>query len=178
MDLNLYSIKHFNNSLELFTADNTLKFSAEWYMDFGKFGCEIFNQDKKLLYLITKQFQFWKWKMVYFIKKNDDSSSELISQNNRKTVYAVDVNQVNYEIKIHYKKRLSIYKNGQKIAEIDESYSDENFKDTIKFLLLDKQDIDISFLIFACLKIGEQGGNKKPVFTSQKQLEVNDDPWS
>lgn len=178
MELNIYTIKHLNNSLKLYSLDDKLKYTSEWYMDFGKFGSEIFDEDKRVLYKITKQFQFWKWKMVFKIKKKNDNTSELISQNNRKTVYAVDVNQVNYEIKIHYKKRLSVYKDAIKIAEIDESYSDENFKDGIKFLLLDKQDIDICFLIFSCLKIGEQGGNKKPVFTSQKQLEVNDDAWS
>lgn len=178
MDLNLYTINHINNSLELFSANKEPKYSAEWYMDFGKFGSEIFDQEKKILYKITKRFQFWKWRMLFEIQKNNESSSELISQNNRKTVYAVDVNQENYEVKIHYKKRLSVFKNSIKIAEFDESYSDEKYQNRIKLLLLDNNDLEICFLIFACLKIGEQGGDKKPVFTSQKQLEVNTDPWS
>ncbi|MHB0754692.1 hypothetical protein [Polaribacter sp. M15] len=176
MELTSFSIQHTNNKLELFsTADNI--YVAEWYMDFGKLGCEIFDANQKLIYKIIKQFQFWRWKMVYHIQKNEGTLPDLISQNNRKTIYAVDVNQIHYEIKIHYKKKLSIYKNDVKIAEIDESYSDKNSPESIKLLLLDAKDIEICFLLFSCLKIGEAGGQKKPTFTSQKQLEVNDDPW-
>tara|TARA_R110002126_G_scaffold291790_1_gene458448 strand:- start:30340 stop:30873 length:534 start_codon:yes stop_codon:yes gene_type:complete len=177
MELTSFSIRHFNNTLDLFSGKE-IKYSSGWFMDFGKFGCDILNQDKKIVYKITKQFQFWKWKMVYHIKKNNDTLSDLISQNNRKTIYAVDVDQIHYEIKIHYKKKLSIYKNAIKIAEIDESFSVENYKENIKFLVLNPKDLEICFMLFSCLKIGEVGGNKKPTFTSQKQLEVNEDPWS
>lgn len=176
MDLNLYTIKYFNNTLELF-LDKELQLSSEWYMDFGKYGCEILSPKKEVIYKITKQFQFWKWKMVYQIKKNDDTLVELISQNNRRTIYAVIVNEVSYEVKIHYNKKLSVYKDKIKIAEIDESFTDENYRDYIKLLTLDIKDLQACFLLFSCLKIGEVGGNKKPTFTSQKQLEVNEDPW-
>ncbi len=177
MELTSFSIQHTNNKLELF-SNKERKYSSEWYMDFGKLGCEMYDAHTKIIYKIIKQFQFWKWKMVYHIQNNQDTLSDLISQNNRKTVYAVDVNQIHYEIKIHYKKKLSIYKDGIKIAEIDESYTDENHLENIKLLLLDVKDLEICFLLFSCLKIGELGGNKKPTFTSQKQLQVNEDPWS
>jgi hypothetical protein len=176
MKLTSFSIEHNNNQLVIFSNEE-VKYSAAWFMDFGKMGCEIFSQNGKMLYKITKQFQFWKWKMVYHITKNDDSKSDLISQNNRKTIYAVIVNEILYEIKIHYKKKVSIYKNAIKIAEFDESYTDKNFKEAIKLLVLDVQDLEICFLLFTCLKIGESGEHKKPIFTSQKQLEVNEDPW-
>jgi hypothetical protein len=176
MNLTSFSIKHNNNQLLLFSKKE-IKYASKWFMDFGKFGCEVFDQNENELYKITKKFQFWKWKMVYHITKNDDTKADLISQNNRKTIYAIVVNEIVYEIKIHYKKKTSIYKNAIKIAELDESYADEHYKETIKLSILDTKDLEVCFLLFSCLKIGESGEHKKPIFASQKQLEVNDDPW-
>lgn len=176
MNLNTYAIKHYNNTLSVYLSEERL-FESSWFMDFGKFGCEIFDKNDKIIYKITKQFQFWKWRMVYHVK-NKVSTNELISQNNRKTIYSIDVNQITYEVKIHYKKKISIYKNSVKIAELDQSFSDENFKEDIKLLLLDKKDLEISFLLFSCLKIGETEQNRKVLIASQKQLEVNNEPWS
>lgn len=176
MNLHLYTIKHNNNTLSLSSSKEKL-YSSSWFMDFGKFGCEIFNKDEKSIYTITKKFQFWKWKMVFSIKNNNALIIELISQNNRKTIYSININGITYAIKIHYKKRISIYKNEIKIAEIDESFTDKNFKDSIKLLLLDKIDLEICFLLYACLKIGETDQTKKTIIASQKELEVNKEPW-
>ena len=76
---------------------------------------------------------------------------ELISQNNRKTIFPIVVNEITYEIKIYYKKRKFIYKNGVKIVEFDESFTGKKIKDDIKLLLLDMKDLEISFLLFSCL---------------------------
>jgi hypothetical protein len=146
-------------------------------MDFGKFGSEIFNSDEKNVYSITKKFKFWKWKMVFTIIDSKENVMHLISQNNRKTIYSIDVDSVIYVIKVHYKKKKSIFKNGKKIAEFDESFSDENFKECIKLQILDKKDLEICFLLFSCLKIGETEQNSKAILTSQKQLESNQEPW-
>ncbi len=177
MQLNLYTIKHYNNTLSIYSSNKKLYTSA-WYMEFGKTASEIYNQDDKIIYTATKQFQFWKWRMVYHIKKDDIVLSELISQNNRKTIFAIDVNEITYEVKIHYKKRKSIYKNGIKIAEFDESFPEKQYLEDIKLLLLDKKDLEVCFLLFSCLKIGETEQNRKTIIASQKQLEVNKEPWS
>jgi hypothetical protein len=176
MNLVTLSIKHFNNNIAVKSTTET-EFVSSWYMEFGKFISEVFDKDEKVIYTMTKQFQFWKWRMVYHIRKNGIIVSELISQNNRKTIYAVALNELFYEIKINYKKRFSIYKNRIKIAEIDESFTDIDFKDEVKILLLDKNDLEISFLLFSCLKIGETDQRTKGLLTSQKQLEINDEPW-
>lgn len=177
MSLTTYSIKHFNNTIDVFES-NQKKYTSKWFMDFGKFCSEVFTYDEKLLYSITKKFKFWKWKMVYTIKSDKNIITELISLNNKKTIHAIVVNDITYEILIHYKKRISIFKNEEKIAEFDESFSDENYKESIKLLLLDKNDLEISFLLYSCIKIGETEPNKKAILTSQKQLEVNQDPWN
>ncbi|MBU3011026.1 hypothetical protein KO506_06405 [Polaribacter vadi] len=177
MNLHLYTIKHNNNTLITYLSTE-IKYISSWFMDFGKFGCEVFNKEENIIYKITKKFQFWKWKMVFSIENNNAAIIELISQNNRKTIYSININGVTYAVNIHYKKRISIYKNEIKIAEFDESFSDENFKESIKLLLLDKKDLEISFLLYSCLKIGETEQNKKALLTSQKQLEVNKEPWS
>ncbi|SDR65783.1 hypothetical protein SAMN05216503_0084 [Polaribacter sp. KT25b] len=177
MSTQVYSIKHFNNTLDLFNAEKKL-YSSKWFMEFGKFGSEVFNSEEKIIYYISKKFKFWKWKMVFTIKNNDKNLIELISQNNRKTIYSIDINELTYELKIHYKKKISIFKNGHKIAEIDESFLEPDFNEFIKLQLLDNKDLEISFLLFSCLKIGEVEQRTKTIITSQKQLEPNTEPWS
>ncbi|MCI2229222.1 hypothetical protein MC378_08590 [Polaribacter sp. MSW13] len=176
MSINLYSIKHLNNTLDLFDSEKKL-YSSKWFMEFGKLGSEIFNFENKTIYYITKKFKFWKWKMIFTIKDQKSQLTELISQNNKKTIYSIDINEITYEIKIHYKKKKSIYKNNYKIAEIDESFMYKGFNDHIKLQLLEEKDLEISFLLFSCLKIGEIEQRSKAILTSQKQLEPNEEPW-
>ncbi|PQB03170.1 hypothetical protein BST83_17805 [Polaribacter filamentus] len=170
-------MKHYNNRLDVFNSHESI-YNSQWFMDFGKFGSEVFNSEEKIIYSITKKFKFWKWKMVFTIKDNKENVLNLISQNNRKTIYSIDINEITYEIKTHYKKKKSIFKNGTKIAELDESFSNENFKECIKLQLLDKKDLEICFLLFSCLKIGDTEQSSKAILTSQKQLEPNQEPWS
>ncbi|ARV06735.1 hypothetical protein BTO04_08535 [Polaribacter sp. SA4-10] len=177
MTTELYSIKHYNNRLDVFNSKEQF-YNSQWFMGFGKLGSEIFNSEEKIIYSITKKFKFWKWKMVYTIKDSKDNLIQLVSQNNRKTIYAIAVNEVTYKIKIHFKKKISIYKNEKKIAELDASFSDENFKECIKLQLLDKKDLEICFLLFSCIKIGETEQNSSAILSSQKQLETNEEAWS
>ncbi|WP_405606495.1 hypothetical protein [Polaribacter sp. Asnod1-A03] len=177
MSTKLYSINHFNNTLDVFEATEKI-YSSKWFMEFGKMGSEVFNNEEKIIYFITKKFKFWKWKMVFSIKDDKGNLTEFISQNNKKTIYSIDVNEITYELKIHHKKKKSIFKNGDKIAEFDESYIVKKPDDSIKVQLLDKKDLEICFLLFSCLKIGDTELNGKSILTSQKQLEPNDDPWS
>lgn len=176
MSTKLYSIKHFNNTLDVFSSQEKV-YSSRWFMEFGKMGSEIFNANENIIFYITKKFKFWKWKMVFTIKDEQNLITELISQNNKKTIYSIDVNEITYEIKIHHKKKKSIFKNGYKIAEFDESFLSEGFKDAVKLQLLDKRDLEISFLLFSCLTIGEVHQKTKAILTSQKQLEPNEEPW-
>ncbi|WP_158838965.1 hypothetical protein [Polaribacter sp. L3A8] len=177
MSTKIYSIRHSNNTLDLFNAEEKL-FSSKWFMEFGKFGSELFNSEEKIIYYISKKFKFWKWKMVFTIKNNNDVVTELISENAKKTIYSIDIDEVLYEIKIHHNKKRSVFKNGNKIVEIDEYFLEKGFKNLIKLQLLEEKDLEISFLLFSCLKIGEVDQKSKTMITSQKQLEPNDEPWS
>ncbi|QVY65135.1 hypothetical protein [Polaribacter sp. Q13] len=177
MSTKIYSIKHANNILDLFNAEDKL-YSSKWFMEFGKFGSEFFNEQEKIIFYVSKKFKFWKWKMVFTIKNDHGVVTELISMNAKKTIYAIDVNDITYELKIHHNKKRSVFKNGDKIAEIDESFLDTDFSDRIKLQLLEEKDLEISFLLFSCLKIGEVEQRGKTIITSQKQLEPNDEPWS
>lgn len=177
MNTELYSIKHFNNRLDVFKAEQRV-YNAQWFMEFGKFSSEVFNSDEKIIFAVIKKFQFWKWKMVFTIKESNGNFIHLISQNTKKTIFSIDFNKISYRIKIHFKKKMSIYKNENKIAEIDESFLDVDFTDQIKLQLLDQKDLEICFLLFSCLKIGEIEQRSKAILKSQKQLEVNEEPWS
>lgn len=177
MNTKLYAIKHTNNRLEIF-LEKDMKYSSEWFMDFGKFGSEVFNLKRETIYSLVKKFKFWKWKMVFTIKKNDGKIYELISKNNKKTIYSINIDGVIYDLKIHYKKRISIYKSNAKIAEFDASFSHENFQNYIKLQLSDANDLEIVFLLFSCIQIGETDENVKKILPSQKELETNEEPWS
>jgi hypothetical protein len=117
--------------------------------------------------------------MVYYIVDNCKNKYILISQNTRDTIFKIEIENTIYEIKTHYQKRKSIYKNHKKIAEIDESFSDENYSESIKIILLENENIKIPFLLASCLLIGEtELYHKKVVMKSQKELEKNEEPWS
>tara|TARA_B100000767_G_scaffold275141_1_gene310671 strand:+ start:6496 stop:6846 length:351 start_codon:yes stop_codon:yes gene_type:complete len=115
--------------------------------------------------------------MVYTIRDRSEDVQELISLNNRKTIYSIEVDQVIYVVKVHYKKKTSVFKNGDKIAEFDASILDENQYHTTHLYLLDVNDLEMCFLLFSCLKIGETEQNSKIVLSSQKKLEINEEPW-
>jgi hypothetical protein len=180
MNKTIYKIAHFNNELTLLEADKKDKiYSSFWFMEFGKTCSEIKDSDGNRMYYVTKKFQFWKWRMVYLIEDNQEKKSILISLNTKNTVFKIEIENAIYEIKMHYKKRKSIYKNDKKIAEIDASFSDESYTELIKIIHLENEDIKISFLLISCLLIGEtELHNKKVVMKSQKELEKNDEPWS
>jgi hypothetical protein len=175
MNKNTYKISHFNNDLKVFEADKKeIIFSSFWFMEFGKTCAEIQNSKEELIYSVTKKFQFWKWRMVYIIKDTHDKTSLLISQNSRYTIFKLEIENDVYEIRTHYKKKKSIYKNGLKIAEYDENLSEEKF---MKLLTSDSKELNIIFLLYTSLLIGTNHQNSKTILTSQKKLEPNQEPW-
>lgn len=175
MKLQSYHIYQDNNKLTIFEADKTdFIYSSFWFMDFGKTCAEIKNAKDEKLFSITKKFQFWKWRMVYLISQNFKDLSILISQNTRNTIFKIELLSGNYEIKVHYKKKKSIYKDGNKIAEFDESF----INGKIELLVSNSDELKIIFLLYVCLLIGENEFKSKSPLKSQKQLEVNEDPWS
>ncbi|MDB2385060.1 hypothetical protein N9V96_01160 [Polaribacter sp.] len=173
----LFTIFHENNKLDAFNMEKKPYFTSTWFMEFGKFISEIFDEKGTKIFTIVKKFQFWKWKMVYKITDHHNKHFILTSQNSKNTIYQLDVENTIYKIAIHYKKRTSIFKNDVKIAEIDNSFASQDFSDAIKLTLVSPEDLKIVFLLFSCLKIGEADQNK-PVLKSQKQLESNNEPWN
>jgi hypothetical protein len=116
--------------------------------------------------------------MVFTINQNNKKLTDLFSQNNRDTVYSSDFKGDLYEIKIHYNKKTSIFKNGEKIAEFDASIIDNNQEQSIQLQLPDVTNLESCFLLFSCLKIGEIEQKSKTILSSQKKLEINEDPWT
>lgn len=116
--------------------------------------------------------------MVFTIKQNNEKLTDLFSQKNRDTIHSTVLNGVSYELKIHYNKKTSIFKNGEKIAEFDASILDNNQEQTIQLQLLDVTNLESCFLLFSCLKIGEIEQKSKTILSSQKKLEINEDPWT
>lgn len=171
-----YSIYQNNNELSLFEAEKKEQMlHSFWFMEFGKTASEIKNAKGVLLYEATKKFEFWKWKLAYYIKKSDgEKKMRLLAQNSRNTVFKLVYDTEIFEIKIQFQKKKSVYKNGQKIAEIDASFAKSEF---MKLVLLEPKELEIVFVLLACLYIGETNANSKSSFKSQKTLEKNDDVW-
>ena len=64
-----------------------------------------------------------------------------------------------------------------KIAELDASFTSEDFSDSIKLVTSETEEVKVIFMLFSCLKIGDSD-QQKPVLKSQKQLESILDPWT
>lgn len=174
MCLKRYHISQNNNILKISEAvNNEVIYSSFWFMEFGKTCAEIKNAKNEVEFSITKKFQFWKWRMVYLISQKTADLSILIAQNTRNTIFKLDLLSGNYEIKVHYKKKKSIFKDGEKIAEFDESFTNQR----VELLVLNTNELKIIFLLYACLLVGENEFKSKSIIKSQKQLETNENPW-
>lgn len=173
----VFNVIRENSKLAVLNNEEEVLYISSWFMEFGKFVSEIFDNQKNKLFTITKRFQFWKWRMVYKIVDYNSNNFILISQNARNTVYKIDYKNDIYEIKTQYKKRTSIFKNSLKIAELDASFKDKDFLESIKLVTSNSKEIEIIFLLFSSLQIGESD-QKKPVLKSQKQLELVQEAWT
>ena len=177
MSKSTFKILHDNNKLTILNNSDEFLFASLWFMEFGKTVSEVFNSQERKLFTLVKKFQFWKWRMVFKVEDSSESKFILISQNARNTIYKLNYKNNTYEIKIHYKKRTSIFKNDIKIAELDASFSSEEFSNSIKLVTTKAKEIEVIFMLFSCLKIGDSD-QQKPVLKSQKQLESIRDPWT
>ena len=175
-----YKIIQEHNFVKVYDNENhKILFSSYWFMEFGKNSSEIKNNADELLYSISKKFQFWRWRMAYLIQDNQNNNSNLLAQNLKNTIFKIEIDNALYEIRMHYQKRKSIFKNDKKIAEIDESFSDDEYKTAIKLTISKDERLKIPFLLITCLLIGEvELHNKSSVIKSQKELEKNDNPWT
>lgn len=177
MSKSIFSVIRENSKLAVLNKEDEVLYISTWFMEFGKLASEIFDDNKNKLFTITKKFQFWKWRMVYKIVDSNKNDFILTSQNTRNTIYKIDYKNNTYEVKIHYKKRTSIFKNDTKIAELDASFQDESYLEAIKLATNNTEEIETIFVLFSSLMIGESD-QKKPVLKSQKQLETIEDPWT
>jgi hypothetical protein len=97
------------------------------------------------------------------------------SDNTANSIFKMQLNKDAYEVQIHYFQKKSIFKNGLKIAEINDGFSESFEENTSNLLLLNTGDLEIVFLLFSCLKTGVV--NQKPVMKSQKELISIEEKW-
>ena len=163
-----YKIDHSTNNLKIYNATDTLQYTASWFLEFGKTTSEVYNLENEIIYAIAKKFKFWKWKMSYNIITKNKEILVLSSDNTANSVFKMPLNKDLYEVQIHYFQKKSIFKNGLKIAEINDAFSESFEENTSNLLFLDTKDLEIIFLLFTCLKMGVV--NQKPIMKSQKEL--------
>lgn len=170
-----YKIDHSNNNLKAYNNLDALQYKASWFLEFGKTTSEIYNLDNEIIYTIAKKFKFWKWRMSYNISPKNKESLVLISSNTTNSVFKLQLGNDFYEIQIHYFQKQSIFKNGIKIAEINDAFAESFEENTSNILLLNSEDLEIIFLLYTCLKTGIV--NQKPTIKSQKELIPLKEKW-
>ncbi len=57
-----FQTQYFNNTLNLYSSEEK-QYTSSWFMDFGKFGSELFNSERKKNIQSTKSLNFGngKW---------------------------------------------------------------------------------------------------------------------
>jgi hypothetical protein len=172
----VYKIDHSTNNFKVYTTKNVLQYSASWFLEFGKTTSEVYNLENEIIYTIKKKFEFWKWRISYGILNRSKESLVLNSNNKENSIFKLQLEHALYEIRIHYFQKKSVYKNGIKIAEINDDFSASKEENTSNLLLLNPKDLDIVFLLFTCLKTGEV--HQKPIMKSQKEFIPIEEKWN
>ncbi|WP_238299967.1 hypothetical protein [Polaribacter irgensii] len=171
-----YQIDHSNNNLKIYDFKNILKYSSSWFLDFGKTTSEIYNIENHVVYTIIKKFKFWKWRTVYNITNTDKEILALVGSNIENSLFALKTINNRYEVKIHYGQKKSFFKNGIKIAEINDAFETSKEENTSNLLLSNSNELKIIFLLITCLKTGEI--NRKSMIKSQKKLIPLEEDWN
>jgi hypothetical protein len=176
MERKVYKIDHSTNNFKIYAAENVLKYTASWFLEFGKTTSEIYSLKNETIYKISKKFKFWKWRISYTVLNRDNKNLVLNASNSENSIFELQLQDDFYEIQIHYFEKKSIYKNSIKIAEITDGFSTSKEESTSNLVLLNIEDLEIVFLLFTCLKTGEV--HQKPVMKSQKKLIPITEKWS
>ncbi len=176
MEKLVYKIDHSTNNFKVYNSENRLEYTSSWFLEFGKTTAEVYNLENEILYRITKKFKFWKWRVSYNIVTKDKETVVLNSENKENSSFKTQFKNDVFEIQIHYYQKKSVYKNGIKIAEIDDSFYESKEENTSNLLITNNTDLEIIFLLFTCLKTGEI--NQKPIMKSQKELISIKEKWS
>jgi hypothetical protein len=175
MKKKVYKIDHSTNNFKVYTTENILKYTAGWFLEFGKTTSEIYNLKNETIYKVSKKFHFWKWRIAYTILTKNKENLVLNSNNKENSIFKLQLEHALYEIRIHYFEKKSVYKNSIKIAEIDDGFSASKEENTSNLLLLNTEDLEMVFLLFTCLKTGVV--HQKPIMRSQKEWIPIEEKW-
>ena len=176
MEKKIYKIDHSNNNLKVYDIENKLKYSASWFLDFGKTTSEIYNLERAIVYTIVKKFKFWRWRIVYSIRNSSREIQEFIGSNKENSLLKLKIRNHHYEVKIHYFQKKSFFKDGVKIAEINDAFRTSKEENTSNLLLLNTDELKVVFLLFTCLKTGET--NQNSIIKSQKKRIPLEENWN
>jgi hypothetical protein len=152
-----FLIEQFDNRFELSKkGDSRIILYGNWSMLLGKYKAEIFNRNEKLFFSIKRKFNLWNWNMIYFIKDQNEKEIELKAKNKRHSIYEMNIEQNEFQLKLHKGRKKSVLKNGKQIAKIDESLLEVFYHDKIRIITNEQESINEIFLMVMSLKIGEK----------------------
>lgn len=133
--------------------------SGVWWITWGKYKSEISDSDNRVIYTISRKFFFWKWKMTYTIKDVTGNTFLFEGRNKSHTIYQAVIKEDTYEVKIHKKRKRSVFKNGIQIASIDESLIGILGSSKGLITTSNPENITEIFVLFFCLNFGVKDDN-------------------
>ena len=176
MERKAYKIDHSNNNFKIYDPENKLKFTASWFLGFGKSTSEVYDLENKILFTIVKKFNFWKGQISYIILNKNKETLVLRANKKENNIFELELKDDLYEVQVHYSQKKSICKNGLKIAEINDGFLSSKEESTSNILLSSIADLELVFLLFTCLKTGET--HQKSLIKSQKKLIPLQENWN
>lgn len=174
-------IKRKGTNLKMYVNDNSdFTFSGDWWMIFGKFKADIFDNKKEKLYRIRKKSKLFQWKLFYEIFDKNNALSKLEPLNKRHSLYAIIWHQDLYQLKIHKGGKKSIFKNNKQVAAIDEPLISVANKETIKIIADYDVNLELIFLLVMCYNI-DIGGDYELTFdfgnvSKMEKIDLNWNP--
>ncbi len=174
-----YLIHNSGNYLELSKkSDNRTIVSGVWWITWSKYKSEILDNNDNLIYTISRKFSFWKWKMSFIVKSPSGEIFLVEGKNKSHTIYQSVIKENIFEIKIHKKRKKSVFKNGVQIASIDESFVSVFGESKGHIMTNSPENIIEIFTLFFCLNFGEKNDNSLEFnFGNIGKAEPIDENW-
>lgn len=174
-----FLINHVGKYFELTRkGDSQLLMTGDWWMRWGKYKAEVYDKNGELIYSIRKKVNIWRLSLTLTITNEKDEKFVMKNMNKRHTIHQLTYDEDIYQVKLHKKRRQSVFKNGIQIAAVNESFMNTFNTEKIQVLTSEEDCIEIIFLMILCLKIGENNqGTLTFDFGSIGKMEPIDESW-
>ena len=159
-------------------GESQILFKGTWSIFFGKSKAEIFDANDNLIYKIEKKIKWLKFQSIYHIIDSNNKELKFTSENKKHSIYGLNIDDNYYQYRIHKGRKQSIFKNDKQVASIEDDFVSSFYKDSIRILADNDENIEILFLLIMCLQIGEENDSTVTFdFGQLLNMEPIDNNW-